>query len=92
MYLRRIKIGNSFLILLVLFFLGYTHFLGGPYWLAKFLFIVILIGTLFLLLFVWGMVGFTKRIFKKRISDFDEKSHGVRGENDTIKVDAKIIE
>ena len=89
MYFRRIKFWNSFLVLLLLYFLGYTHFLGGPYWLARFLFILMLLGALFLLLFIWGIVRFLKRIFRRQTNNPDNPS---LGESETIKVDAEIIE
>jgi hypothetical protein len=76
----RIKIGNTFLLLIVLYFLGYTHILGGPFWLAKFLFIIILFGTLLFSIFIFFVSNFFKKKTMKK--SFDDK----------IKVDAKIIE
>ena len=89
MHIGRIKIGNSFLVLLALYLLGYTHFLGGPYGLARFFFIGFLICVALLVVFLWGMARFTKNIFKKQINNFDNK---MNENNETIKVDAKIID
>ncbi len=91
MYLRSIKFGNSFLLILLFFFLGYTHFLGGPYWLAKFLFFVMIFGTLFISIFITGLSMFAGRALKKRMKIFrNSKEH--EKDNETIKVDAKIVE
>jgi hypothetical protein len=89
MYFKKIKIGNSFLILLVLYFLGYTHFLGGPYGVARFFFIGILIGTGVLILSLWAVARFTKKVLKNQMNNFDENVHST---NEPIKVDAKIVE
>jgi membrane protein implicated in regulation of membrane protease activity len=86
---RKIKVGNSLILLIVLYFLGYTHFLGGPYGLAKFFFLVVLFGTLILLVTTWWVARFAKRLLKKQM----EKSRNMSEEKgETIKVDAKIIE
>ncbi len=89
MYFRKIKIGNSFLLLIILYILGYTHLFGGPYFLAKFFFVLMLIGALVFSLFIWGMASFANKIFKKRMSNFGNK---VEEKSETIKVDAKIVE
>lgn len=80
MYFRRIKIGNAFLVLLILFLFGYTSLLGGPYGLAKVLFIAMLVGAVIFFLFIYFVLNFIKR--KTTLKPTDEK----------IKVDAKIIE
>ena len=83
------KINRNFLILILLYFLGFTHFLGGPYGLAKFFFFFFLLGTLAFAIFVSGATIFAKRIFKKRMGNFDNSANK---EKETIKVDAEIIE
>lgn len=90
MYLGKIKIGNIFLILVVLYFLGYTHFLGGPYGLAKFFFILILVGIVIFWLSIFSLVGFVRKIFRDKRGKFSEEV--IEENNETIKVDAKIIE
>jgi len=80
------KINKNFIILIILFLLGFTGFLGGPYNLAKFFFFFFLFGTLLFVLFLSGVGIFLKRIFYKK------KCKQNQAENETIKVDAKIIE
>lgn len=80
MYFRRIKIGNTFLVLLILYLFGFTSLFGGPYGLAKVLFIVILVGAVIFFLFIYFVFDFIKR--KTTLKPTDEK----------IKVDVKIIE
>ena len=89
MHFGKIKIGNSFLLLVLFYFLGYTHFLGGPYWLARFYFILMLLGALFFFIFIWGILRFTKKMFQKQNDSFDKK---IEEKGETIKVDATIIE
>lgn len=90
MYFRQMKIGgNSFWILLLLFLLGYTHFLGGPYGLARFFFVLILVGTVLLLLALWMIARFAKKVIDRGMNNFENKTIE---ENETIKVDAKIIQ
>ncbi|MEI7765301.1 MAG: hypothetical protein WCI93_01810, partial [bacterium] len=71
MYSKKIKIGNSFLILLVLYFLGYTHFLGGPYGLARFFFVAFFVGVFAIFVFIWALARFTKRTLKKGMNDLN---------------------
>ena len=89
MHFKQIKIGNSFLILLALYILGYTHFLGGPYGLAKFLFLTILVFTLIFLFFVFGFISYIKKIFKKQVSN---SYSTIEEKGETIKVDATIVD
>ena len=84
------KISGNFLSLIILFFLGYTHFLGGPYGLAKFFFILILIGTFGFYFFMYGIALFAKKMLGRSIN-FGHKQNTPK-DNETIKVDAKIIE
>jgi len=77
---RLIKVIKIIAILVALYFLGYTSFLGGPFWLAKFFFIITAIGAVIFSIFLWRI-----KIFSKKIS---VKSN----EQETIKVDVKIIE
>lgn len=89
MYLKKIKLGNIFLILAVLYFLGYTHFLGGPYGIAKFFFVLILISAIIFGFFIFWSLSFIKNTFNKK-NKFNSKMQ--KENNETIKVDAKIIE
>ena len=90
MYLGKFKIGNMFLILIVLYFLGYTSFLGGPYGLAKFFFVVILIGVIIFWLSIFWLLGFVRKIFRDKRGKFSEEV--IEESNETIKVDAKVVE
>ena len=93
MYFREMKIGgNSFWILLLLYFLGYTHFLGGPYGLARFFFMLILVGTLAFFLILWAIARFAKKVIKNQINNFNNQNNQTEENNETIKVDVKIIE
>jgi hypothetical protein len=86
----KIKIGgNTLLILLILYLFGYTHLLGGPFWLAKFFFVLILAGALAFWLVILLVARLSDRIFKKQMGRSDLQG-GEEGEK--IKVDAKIIE
>jgi uncharacterized membrane protein len=76
-----IKISRFFIFLIILFFLGYTNFLGGPFGLAKFLFVVTLVGTIVFSIFLWRI-----KIFSKKISLKEEDK------KEAIKVDVKVIE
>jgi uncharacterized membrane protein len=76
-----IKISRTFIILVILFLLGYTSFLGGPFGLAKILFVLILIGTIIFSVFVWRLKTFSKNINIKQ-----------EAKKETIKVDVKVIE
>ncbi len=88
--MRKIKIGNSFLILLLLYILGYTHLLGGPYGFAKFLFVAFFVGVFGFFLFIWGLANFAKKTLEKEMDKFG--GNKIENENETIKVDAKIVE
>ena len=93
MYFREMKIGgNSFWILLILYFLGFTHFLGGPYSLARFFFILILVGTIAFFLILWSIAHFAKKVIKNQINNFNNENMQSKENIETIKVDAKIIE
>ena len=83
---KMFKINKNFLIIILLYFLGFTGFLGGPYNLAKFFFFFFLFGTLVFTIFISGAGILIKRFFlrKNRIKN--------NNKNETIKVDAKIIE
>ena len=85
------KISGNFLTLIALYFLGYTHFLGGPYGLAKFFFILMIIGSFGFYFILLGLSLFTGRIIGKRIKFFSSKKYS-QNKEETIKVDAKIIE
>ena len=80
MYFRKIKFGNTFLVLLILYLFGYTSFFGGPYGLAKVLFIIMLLGAVIFFIFIYFVLNFIKR--KTTLKPTNEK----------IKVDVKIIE
>ena len=84
--------GNSFWILLVLYFLGFTHFLGGPYGLAKFFFIFILAGTVIFFLVIFAIAMFAKKVIKNKMNNFNNKNNQTYENSETIKVDVKIIE
>jgi len=84
--------GNSFWILLLLYFLGYTHFLGGPYGLAKFFFIFILAGTVIFFLVIFALAMFAKKVIKNQMNNFNNQNNSNEESSETIKVDAKIIE
>ncbi|MEI7810340.1 MAG: hypothetical protein WCI41_02160 [bacterium] len=74
------------IIFLFLFYsLGYTHFLGGPYWFFRFIFVITIVGMIFTILFFWRVKVFSRRVSIKTDHQYD-------GNNETIKVDAKIIE
>jgi len=75
-----IKIIKVVVILIALYFLGYTSLLGGPFWLAKFFFVITAIGAIIFSIFLWRI-----KIFSKKIS---MKSN----EQETIKVDVEVIE
>jgi hypothetical protein len=76
-----IKINRTIIFLILFYFLGYTHFLGGPFWLARFFFVVTIIWTTFFMIFIWKL-----KIFSKKISVKSEER------NETLKVDVKVIE
>jgi hypothetical protein len=80
------KINRNFLILILLYFLGFTGFLGGPYGLAKFFFFFFLLGTLVFAIFVSSAGFLTRRMFLRR------KDKKIEKERETIKVEAEIIE
>jgi len=80
---------RNFLLIILLYLLGFTHFLGGPYWLAKFFFFVFLIGVILFSVFAWGTIKFTSKIFK---NNFNNSNSSQPEKEETIKVDAKIIE
>lgn len=71
--------------------MGYTHFLGGPYGLAKFFLWFFIIGTLFFSIFVTGLSFFAGRMIGKYTGIFSARKE-VPKEGETIKVDAKIID
>jgi hypothetical protein len=86
----KIKIGgNTLLVLLILYLFGYTHLLGGPFWLAKFFFVLILAGALLFWLIILFVARLSDRIFKKQMNRFGSQ---IGKEEEKIKVDAKIIE
>ena len=85
MYYKTIKPGKIILLLIIFYLLGFTHFLGGPFGLAKFIFFCILIGGVLFFFFLWKIVRFADKISKS----VDEQG---TNKNETIKVDATIIE
>ena len=80
-----VKLVRTIIFLFIFYSLGYTHFLGGPYWLARFVFVITVVGMLLAVFFFWRL-----KIFSKKISIKTNSSYNESGE--TIKVDAKIIE
>ena len=93
MNFKQMKIGgNSFWILLLLYFLGYTHFLGGPYGLARFFFVLILVGTLIFFLVLFIIAYFAKKVIKNQMNNFNNQNNQTEENSETIKVDVKIVE
>ena len=84
MNFKNIGLSRIFLLLILFYVLGFTHFLGGPFGLARFLFYCILIGFIILILFIWKILKFANKISKASKEQEIEK--------ETIKVDATIIE
>lgn len=74
------KISRTIIFLAIFYFLGYTHFLGGPFWLARFLFVVTVVGMIIVSIFTWKLISFSKKI--------NTKSE----ETGILKVDVKVIE
>lgn len=68
------------MILLALYLLGYTRFLGGPYGLARFLFLILLIGAFVFFVIIYFLWSF----FRRKITP--------KTEDEKIKVDVTIIE
>lgn len=73
------KITRTIAFLIIFYLLGYTHFLGGPFWLARFLFVITAIGVIILFILMWKLVSFTRKV-------------KVSTDKETIKVDVKVIE
>ena len=87
------KISGNFLLLLVLFFLGFTHFLGGPYVLAKIFFFLMLFGTFIFSIIVIILSIFAGKFISKGFSIFRYRKINEKAKNEeTIKVDAKVVE
>jgi uncharacterized membrane protein len=80
---RLIKIIRVIAILVALYFFGYTSLLGGPFWLAKFFFVITAIGAIIFSIF---------SIFLWRIKIFSKKISMKSNEQETIKVDVEVIE
>lgn len=74
------KISRTIIFLIIFYVLGYTHFLGGPFWFARFLFVTTLVGIIIFSIFMWKLVGLSKKGNVKRES------------TETLKVDVKVIE
>jgi hypothetical protein len=78
------KISGSFLLMLCIWILGFTHFLGGPYVFFKVIFWIGMLPfliTVFLLL----LVGLKTRKFFR-------KARNINSDQSTIHVDAEIKE
>ena len=85
MHFTKIKIGRILLIMLALFLLGFTHFLGGPYGLAKFFFLFFAIGGILFIFVMWRILSFANKLTK------GAEKMGVKIE-ETIKVESTIVE
>jgi uncharacterized membrane protein len=84
--------GFSVLILLGLLYLfGYTHLLGGPFGLARFFFIIILIGTILLLFVFWKMWRLARKIFQAS-SQNDFSGERLEATGEIIEVDSTLVE
>ncbi len=88
MNLKVIQFRKTALFLILLYVLGYTHFFGVTFWLARFLFVIILSGSLLSFIFTYWMLYLTKKIIKK--NQANRSASG--GMNETIKVESKVIE
>lgn len=73
------KISKIVLFMALFFVLGYTHLFGGPYGFFKFLFVLSLIGVIITFLILRKIFLLFKTTTKK-------------SEDETIKVDSKVIE
>jgi len=77
------KISGSFFTMLIIWLLGFTHFLGGPYGFFKFIFWLALL-PFFIVIFVFILM-----LFKvKKISQIHTQSQ----DQETIHVEAEIRE
>ena len=81
------KISGSFLTMLLIWILGFTHVLGGPYVLFKIIFWVMLLPYIIMTLF------FVLLIFKAgKIMSFGGRSNKIDQGSSTIHVEATIKE
>lgn len=87
MNLKIIQLRKTALYLIIFYIFGYTHFFGGSFWLARFLFVTILSINLISLIFTWGMMHVTKKVI------YNKNTSSASGNiKETIKVESKIIE
>ncbi|MFA6325010.1 MAG: hypothetical protein WCX46_02165 [Candidatus Paceibacterota bacterium] len=91
------KISGSFISMLIIWLLGFTHFLGGPYILFKFIFWIALLPFFIAILFLIFMLFKAKKIFSnKGRSAFsrstEENPSPFEGEQEAIHIEAEIKE
>ena len=58
------KISSSFITMLIIWLLGFTHFLGGPYVLFKFIFWLALLPFFIAIFFLVLMIFKTRKLMK----------------------------
>lgn len=79
------RISGSFLTMLLVWALGFTHFLGGPYVLFKVIFWIALLPFFIAIFFFILMMLKAKNIFRTKTNNPTLENR------ETIHVDAKII-
>jgi len=84
------KISGSFLTMLLIALLGFTHFLGGPYVFFQVIFWLALLPFFFGMLFLLLVLLKTRKFFRKNININTEHSYSPNQE--TIHVEAVIQE
>ena len=77
------KISGSFLTMLIVWLLGFTHFLGGPFLLFRFIFWIVLLPFFIAVFFILLIFMKTKKLFRDKRKSQNGK---------TIHVDAEIRE
>ncbi len=88
MNLKVIQFRKTALFLILLYVLGYTQFFGVTFWLARFLFVIILSGSLLSFIFTWWMLYLAKKIIKNDLNNCSTRV----STHETIKVESKVIE
>lgn len=80
------KISGSFILMLIVWALAFTHFLGGPYILFKIIFWVALLPYIIATVFFIWMISKTRKFIK-----FGSKKNKSK-DNETIHVEATVKE
>ena len=84
------KISGSFLTMLIIALLGFTHFLGGPYVFFQVIFWIMLLPFFFGIIFLFFLLLKTKKILRKNININTE--HTYSSNQETLHVEAVIQE